>query len=96
MVADIGKQVTCRQVNATTTSGVIPIFLGGVKKVIIQNATNDVYLDIDQPVAPTTAFRLFAANTAPTIIELEMGLMTNLYIQAVTGTAVVYIISIVG
>jgi len=96
MAADVLKQIVCRQVAATTTSGVIPIFLGGVKKVVLQNMTNDVYVDFDQPVAPTTSFRLFASNTAPTVVELEMGLMTNLYIQAVTGTATVYIIVICG
>lgn len=96
MAANVQFQVQTVQVAATTTSGVIPVFLGGVKKLVLQNATNDVYISIDQPVAPTTAFRLFAANTAPTVIELDEGLMSNLYVAAVTGTAVLYLIIIAG
>lgn len=96
MAANVQKQIQCLQVAATTTSGSTPVFLGGVKRVIVQSATNDVYMDIDQPVAPTTSFRLFSANNMPTVIETDMGLMTNLYFQAVTGSATVYLIIIAG
>lgn len=96
MAANIGKQVTCLQVNATSTTGSTPIFLGGVKKVKLRTLSNDVYVDFDQPVAPTTSYRIAAANTADTEVELEMGLISNMYLQAVGASSVVYIISIVG
>lgn len=92
----INKQISCLQVACTTSSGSVPIDLGGVKKVIVKALTNDVYIDFDQPVATTTSYRLSAANTADTAIELEMGLITKMYAQAQTGTATLYIISIVG
>jgi hypothetical protein len=96
MAANVQKQILCQQVTATVTSGATPIFLGGVKRVKLRTLTNDVYVDFDQPVAPTTAYRVAASNTADTEIETEMGLISNLYVQATTGTSVVYIISIAG
>ncbi len=96
MAADVTKQIVCRQVAATTSSGQTPIFLGGVKKVILQNITNDCYVDFDQPVAPTTSFRLLTSAVNPLVVELEMGLISNLYIQSVTGSATVYLIVIAG
>lgn len=95
-MANVTKQFTCLQFSATTTSGATPIFLGGVRKVMLRTLSNDVYVDFDQPIAPTTSFRLSSANTADTTIESEFGLISNLYIQAVTGTSTVYIISVVG
>lgn len=95
-MADVTKQVVCRQISATTSSGQTPIFLGGVKKVIIRTLSQDIYVDVDQPVAITTSYRIASANTADTTIDLEMGLMTNLYVQAVTGTTTVYLIVIAG
>lgn len=92
----VQKQVQCLQVAVTTTSGAIPVQLNGIKRVIMQNVTNDVYMDIDQPVAPTTSFRLFAANNMPTTVETDQGLMNKLYFQAVTGSATVYLILIAG
>lgn len=96
MAANVLKQIQCIQVNATTSTGATPIFLGGVKKVKLRTLTNDVYVDFDQPIAPTTSYRLASTNTADTEIETEMGLMSNLYVQAVTGTSVVYVIIIAG
>lgn len=90
----INFQVTTLQVNATTTSGTTPIFLGGIKKVILRTLSQDIYVSVDQPVAVTTAYRVAAANTADTVIDTEMGLMSNLYVQAVTGSTIVYIILI--
>lgn len=89
-----GKQIQCIQVAATTTSGVIPINLNGVTQVIVRTLSQDIYIDFDQPVAPTTSYRVAAANTSDTNITLTTGLVTNLYVQAVTGTTVVYIIAI--
>lgn len=94
-MADVNKQVQCVQVNLTTTSGSTPIFLGGVKKVIL-HTSQDCYVDFDQPVATTTSYKLLASNTADTPIELDMGLITRMYAQAVTGTGTLYIISIAG
>lgn len=94
MAANVQKQVQCIQVAATTTSGATPIFLGGVKKVIIRSLSQDVYIDFDQPVAPTTSYRIASANTADTTIDTDMGLMSNMYVQAVTGSTTVYIIII--
>lgn len=96
MTANVLKQVQCVQVSATTTSGATPVFLGGVKKIKLRTLTNDVYVDFDQPVAPTTSYRVASTNTADTEVELEMGLMSNLYVQAVTGTSTVYVIIIAG
>jgi hypothetical protein len=90
------RSIQCVQVAATTTSGVIPIQLGGVKSITIRTLTQDVYVDFDQPVAPTTSYRIAAANTADTTIVLTQGLVDNLYIQAVTGTTTVYLIIIAG
>lgn len=95
-MANVTKQVTCLQFAATSTSGATPIFLGGVKKVKLRTLTNDVYVDFDQPIAPTTSYRISSTNTVDTDVELEMGLISNMYLQAVTGTSTVYIISIVG
>jgi len=67
-----------------------------VKRVKLRTLTNDVYVDFDQPIAPTESYRVSSLNTADTEIELEMGLISNLYLQAVTGSSTVYIISIVG
>lgn len=94
MAANVQKQVQCIQVSATTTSGATPVFLGGVKKVILRTLSQDIYVDFDQPIAPTTSYRIASANTADTMIDTEMGLMSNLYVQAVTGTTTVYIIII--
>lgn len=96
MAADVTKQIQCVQVTATTSSGATPIFLGGVKKVILRAVTNDVYVDFDQPVAPTTSYRIAASNTADTTVDLDMGLIRNLYAQAVTGSATLYCIIIAG
>lgn len=94
MAADVLKQVTSFQMSLTGADSVA--FLGGVKKLILQAATNDCYIDIDQPTAPTTSFRVFASNTSPTVIEMDMGLMTNLHARSVTGSATLYVMSIVG
>lgn len=96
IAANVGKQVQCVQVTATTSSGATPVFLGGVKKLVMRAITNDVYVDFDQPVAATTSYRIAASNTADTTVELDMGLMSNLYVQAVTGSATLYIIIIAG
>lgn len=96
MAADATRQISCVQVAATTSSGQTPIFLGGVKKIILQNITNDCYVDFDQPVAPTTSFRLLTSAVNPLVVELDLGLVKNLYIQSVTGSATVYIIYITG
>lgn len=96
MAADVTKQVSCLQVACTTTSGGVPIFLGGVKRVTMRALTNDVYVDFDQPVAATTSYRLSASNTSDTTIELDMGLIRNMYAQAQTGTATLFLISIAG
>ena len=90
------KQIQCVQVSATTTSGAIPVYLGGVKTVTIRTLSQDVYVDFDQPVAPTQSYRIAAANTADTTVSLNQGLIQNLYVQAVTGTTTVYLIIIVG
>lgn len=91
----VTKQVTCIQVALTTSSGATPISLGGVRRVILHTSA-DCYVDFDQPVAPTQSFKLLSSNTADTTIELDMGLITNLYAQAITGTGTLYIVSIVG
>lgn len=96
MGANVTKQITCLQFLATATSGATPIFLGGVKRLMIRTLNNDVYVDFDQPVAPTTSFRLSASNTADTTVELDQGLISNIYIQAVGANSQVYIVSIVG
>jgi hypothetical protein len=96
MAANVQKQVQCLQFAATTSSGATPIFLGGIKKVMLRTLSQDVYVDVDQPIATTTSYRISSNNTADTIIELEMGLMSNLYLQAVTGTTTVYLILICG
>lgn len=94
-MANVNFQIQTLQVNATTSSGATPIYLGGVKKIMLRTLTQDAYISVDQPIATTTAFRVAAANAAETVIEMDMGLMSNLYVQAVTGTTVVYIIIIV-
>ena len=90
------KQIQCIQVSATTTSGSTPIQLGGVKSITIRTLSQDVYVDFDQPVAPTQSYRIASANTADTTIALTQGLVQNLYIQAVTGSTTVYLIIVAG
>lgn len=95
MAADVTKQVQCIQVNFTGTSGATPVFLGGVKKVIMRSSV-DCFVDFDQPVAPTTSYKVLAANTADTTVDLEMGLIRNLYVQAVSGNGTLFVIIIAG
>lgn len=95
-MANVNFQIQTLQVNATTTSGSTPIYLGGIKKIILRTLTADVYMSVDQPVATTTAYRIAAANTAETVIDMDMGVMTNLYLQAVGSNTTVYVILIVG
>lgn len=93
MAADVLKQVRCFQMTLTTTDQAA--FLGGVKKIMLRSSA-DCYIDIDQPVAPTQSYKLLAANTADTTIELEMGLITQLHAASVTGGATLYVIAIAG
>lgn len=95
MAANVTKQVQSVQVNFTTSSGGIPVFLGGVKKLIMR-AGADCYVDFDQPVAITESYKILSANTADTTVELDMGLMSNLYVQGVTGSGTLYVIIICG
>lgn len=90
----VTKQVSVFQMALTATNSIAA--LGGVKKLILQCATGDVYIDIDQPTAPTTSFRLFATNVQPVTIELEDGVMNNLHARGVSGAATLYVIAIEG
>jgi hypothetical protein len=92
----VTKQIQCVQVSATTTSGATPVSLQGVKQVMVRTLSQDIYIDFDQPVAPTTSYRIAAANTSDTTIILSQGLIDNLYVQSVTGSTTVYLIIIAG
>jgi hypothetical protein len=94
-MANVNFNIQTVQVSLTTTSGAIPIYLGGVKTIMVRTLTQDAYISIDQALAPTTAFRLSALNTSDTTITLGSGLMNTLYAQAVTGTTILYLIIIV-
>jgi hypothetical protein len=89
------KQVQCVQVGFTTTSGSVPVTLGGVKQVILHTSA-DCYIDFDQPVASTQSYKLLAANTSDTVIVLMDGVIQKMYVQGVSGAGTLYIIAIEG
>lgn len=90
----VTKQVSSFQMSLTTANSIAD--LGGVKKLILQCATGDVYIDIDQPTAITTSFRIFSTNVQPVIIELFDGVMQKLHARAVSGAATLYVMAIEG
>lgn len=68
--------------------------LGGVQRITVRTSA-DVWLAFDTPVNTQQAFKLLAANTADTTIELTGGNIQKLHALGVSGTGTLYIISIV-
>jgi hypothetical protein len=87
------KQIQCVQVAFTSSSGQIPVTLNGVKK-IMMNTTANCYVDFDQPVATTQSYLVNASNTSDSIIELTGGVIQKMYVQGVSTSGTLYIISI--
>ena len=89
------SQISCVQVAFTSSSGVIPVTLGGVKQVIL-NTSADCLVSFDQPVATTQSFLLSASNTSDTSVNLTGGVIQKMYVQGASGNGTLYIISIEG
>lgn len=94
-IADLPyKPIYCTQVafNTTTTGGT-PVNVHGCQKLILRSVT-DVYVDFDQPVAPSTSYLISGANTADTEIEIPRGSVSQLYVSGRVGSGTLYIIVI--
>jgi len=89
------RTISCVQVSFTSSSGGIPVTLGGVKQVILHTSA-DCFIDFDQPVAITQSYKLLAANTSDTPVTLNDGVVQKMYVQGVSGAGTLYIIIIEG
>lgn len=96
-MADItnNKQVQCSQLAFNTTpAGGSVADLGGVVKVILRTSA-DCYVDFDQPIATSQSFKLFAADSQPTEIEVHGGLINRVFAQGVSTSGTLFIIAVV-
>jgi len=85
--------IQCYQANFTQNSDT-EVLLGGVQRITIRTSA-DCYVDFDQPSAPTTSFKLLAASTADTTIEISGASVQKLHTRGVSGSGTLYIIACV-
>jgi hypothetical protein len=92
----LNRQVTAMQLafDNTTTGGKVAQ-LNGVKQIMLRTSA-DVYVDFDQPASTSQSFQVLAADTSPTTIVLEMGLIDKLYALGKSGAGTLYILAVAG